>query len=75
MKMYSRTHLACLFVAGLLSCSLAACGGSNQQAETAEAIEDANDSEAEAREKQHEDNLEAQEGAAEAREEHYDNVE
>ena len=74
MKMFPKNHIACLFAAGFLSCSLAACGGSNQEAETAEAIEDANDSEAEVREEQHEDDLKAEEEAAEAKEEQYDKM-
>jgi hypothetical protein len=74
MKMFLRNHLGCVFVAGLLSSSLAACGGSNQAAETAEAVEDANDAEEEVEEDRHEEDLKAEEKAAEAKEDHYESV-
>ena len=66
--------IAAILVAGGLGSSLIACGGSNQKAETAEAIDDADDAEEEVEDKREDEDLKAEEDAAEAREEHYDSV-
>lgn len=66
--------LVTILVAGFLGSSLLACGGSSQESQTAEAVDEADDAQDEVEDDREDEDLKAEEKAAEAKEEHYESV-